>query len=515
MSPKLSMRAVLALCAGLLVGCGFAPLESITAMLAGLLVLVWSLYGTTVRQGTLVGAAFGLGFFGLLVSWVGVLGIGVWCALVASQVVYLAIFGGAASALQRLPVWPIWWAATWVAVEALRSTFPLGGFPWGRLAFATVDSPLVSYARVLGTAALSGLVFALVAFVLYAWVNRARAGAVVASTGIVVAAIAVSVALPVAVAGADADTHRIALVQGGVPGTGATGLGEQREVLDNHIRATLSYARSLEQTDTPPPEAVFWPENASDIDPFRDAEAGKAIDSAVRRLGAPVLVGAVLDGDDGTSPENAGIVWDPRSGAGDRYLKRHLVPFGEYVPFRDFIDTVLPYVTDEIPYDMTPGETVGVLELGGFTVGDMMCYDVAYDDAAYDAVEAGADVLAVQTNNATYTTTNQPEQQWQLARFRAIETGRDVVVPSTNGVSGVASGSGDVLAKSDSHGAQVLSADITTGSGITPAVRYGETFELAGIAIAAGALVVALALGRRRRRHTEPAPQQRAMESVR
>lgn len=509
------VRAVMALCAGLLVGCGFAPLESVIAMFAGLVVLVWALSGTTLRQGAALGAVFGAGFFGLLVSWVGVLGIGVWIALVASQIAFMALFGLGAALLGRLPVWPLWWATLWVAVEALRSTFPLGGFPWGRLAFATVDSPLEGYARVLGTAALSGLVFALAAFCVYAWLNRARVGVVLAVAAATVAAVGSGLALPMGVAGPDADTHRVALVQGGVPGTGADGLGEQREVLDNHIRATLSYARSLRKSDTPPPEALFWPENASDIDPFVDHEAGAAIDGAVRKIGAPVLVGAVLDGADGSSPENAGIVWDPQEGAGDRYVKRHLVPFGEYVPFRGFIDSVLPYVTEEIPYDMSPGDEVGVLDLGPMTVGDMMCYDVAYNDAAYDPVEAGADVLAVQTNNATYTTTSQPEQQWQLARFRAIETGRDVVVPSTNGVSGVAAASGDVLAKSDSHGAQVLTADITTGTGVTPAVHFGQLFELVLSGVAGGCLVVAFLLRRRDRRpRTQPAPE-RAVETVR
>lgn len=511
-----AVPAVLALCGGLLVGCGFAPLESIIALFVGLLVLVWALRDATPRQGAVIGAAFGLGFFGLLVSWVGVLGVGVWIALVVSQVLFMAVYGAGAAVLRRLPVWPLWWAALWVAIEAARSAFPLGGFPWGRLAFATVDSPLESLARVLGTAGLSGLVFALAALCVYAWLNRTRVGAVFAVALAVAVAIGSAQVLPLGVAGPDPDPHRVALVQGGVPGTGADGLGEQREVLDNHIRATLRYAKALRRSDAAPPEAVFWPENASDIDPFRDRDAGAAIDDVARVVDAPMLVGAVLDGDDAASPENTGIVWDPQDGAGERYVKRHLVPFGEYVPFRDFIDRVLPYVTEEIPYDMRAGDEVGVLDLGPMTVGDMMCYDVAYNDAAYDPVNAGADMLAVQTNNATYTTTNQPQQQWQLARFRAIETGRDVVVPSTNGVSGIASATGDVLATSDTHGPQVLSADITTGNGITPAVQFGRAVELGLSGVAVAALLLALLLRRRDRRRARPeAAPVRTVEHVR
>lgn len=516
MSPSLPLRLIFALCGGLLVGCGFAPLEFQPLMLCGLVIGIRVLRDASIRRGAMIGAAFGLGFFGLLVSWVGVLGIGVWVALVISQVIFLAVFGACACAVQRLPGWPLWWAALWVSIEVARSAFPLGGFPWGRLAFATVDGPLEGYARVLGTGALSGLVFLLAALLVYAWQSRTRPRVVLPSVAVVALVVGAGYVLPTGVAGPDADPQRIAVVQGGVPGTGADGLGEQREVLNNHIEATLTYADDIVQNDLAPPDAVFWPENASDIDPLRDQEAKSAIDGAAHAVGAPLLVGAVLDGDDGTSPENAGIVWDPDSGPSEEYIKRHLVPFGEYVPFRGFIDSVLPYVTEEIPYDMTPGDAVGILDLGPFVVGDMMCYDVAYDDAAYDPVNDGADVLAVQTNNATYTQTSQPDQQWQLARFRAIETGRDVIVPSTNGVSGVVDASGNVLSESDSHAAQVLETDVTTGTGLTLAVRYGSMLQYVAIAIALASLIAAFVASRRRRPKVpeEPPVHNNAVEPV-
>src|SRR5699024_6096448 len=154
-------RVLFAALGGLGVGCGFAPVESLLALVAGLVVFILALHGTSVRSGAVVGAAFGVSFMTMLVWWVHVLGFGVLIALAGASVPFYAAFGAGFAVLQRLRAWPLAGAALWMSVEYLRSIFPFGGFPWGRLAFATVDSPLSAYARWIGVAAVSGLVFAL------------------------------------------------------------------------------------------------------------------------------------------------------------------------------------------------------------------------------------------------------------------------------------------------------------------------------------------------------------------
>ena len=92
---------------------------------------------------------------------------------------------------------------------------------------------------------------------------------------------------------------------------------------------------------------------------------------------------------------------------------------------------------DQIPRDMVPGTEPGVLDLAGTTIGDVICFEVAYDGLVHEVVDGGAEMLVVQTNNATYMGTGQVEQQFAIARLRAIETSRYVVVVATNGVSGI------------------------------------------------------------------------------
>lgn len=483
--------------AGAIVSTGFAPLEIFWTVPAGLVLLLLALTGLRPRHGALVGAVFGIGFLALLVSWVSVLGPAVLVALVAIQFPFYAVFGAVFAVVSRLPGWPVWAACCWVGTEYLRSVVPFGGFPWGRLAFATVGTPLDPWARWIGVAALSGLVFLLAALVASALLRRSvRRGLVAVAVGL--GAVGAGSLLPTGAAD-PGPTLRVAVVQGDVPGTGADGMGQQREVLDNHVRETQALADAVDAGRLPRPDVVLWPENASDIDPYRDVAAGDAITEAARAVGAPILVGAIVDGDRPDQARNVGIAWDPETGPGQTYDKRHLVPYGEYVPFRPLVDRVVPYVTQEIPRDIVPGDRPGTIDLGGVTLGDMMCFDVVFDNLARDAVLGGAQYLVVQTNNATYTGTAQPEQQWQIARMRAIEAGRTVVVPSTNGISGIADADGAPVATTESGVPDVLDREITTATGITWGTRAGVWVERGLALVGLGALLVG-AVGTRRRR---------------
>jgi apolipoprotein N-acyltransferase len=250
-------------------------------------------------------------------------------------------------------------------------------------------------------------------------------------------------------------------------------------VLSNHVSATVELAQRVDAGSLPRPELVLWPENASDLDPFTDAEAASLVDAAVKRAGVPVLIGAVLD--DPTDPEhyvqNAGIVWDPVTGAGERYVKRHPVPFGEYLPFRSVLTKLIGRFA-LVPRDFRHGGRVGVLQVGPARVGDVICFEIAYDGIVRDAVDAGGRVIVVQTNNATYGHTGESEQQLAMSRLRAVEHGRAVLVVATSGISAVIAPDGRLVDHSREFTRDLLVERVALRGSLTVADRVGAWPEL-------------------------------------
>ena len=238
--------------------------------------------------------------------------------------------------------------------------------------------------------------------------------------------------------------------------------------------------------------------------PVRRRRDQRQILEASAAIGVPILVGAIVDGGP-NEVLNQGIVWDPETGAGDRYTKRHPVPFGEYVPLRsvflryNFFDRLR-----DVGRDMLTGTRDEPLDIGGVPVADAICFDVAYDDGITAQVSRGAELLVVQTSNATFIRTDQIDQQFAITRLRAIETGRWTAVASTNGVTGVIAPDGEVVDVSEPRTQDVLVERVALIDTLTPATRIGARSGLfLGLLTLVG---LALALVRRRpeTEHEEP-----------
>ena len=491
------LRLAGALVCGLVVSLAFPPYDLPWLMpvgLAGLMVLV-----RRERRGLALGVIFGLGFMVPLLRWLTIIGVDAWFALSLLEAVFFGAMTVLWSSLARRRWWPVAYAVSWAGFEVLRGVIPFGGFPWGTLAFGLVDTPVVRYGRLGGTVLVSLVVVGTVAVAVDLVERRDRSSLGILTALSVVALVAVSALLPTGVAGAGR-TVRVAAIQGNVPGEGMDPFAERRKVLDNHATTTHAYAAQVTAGERPAPDVVIWPENSTDIDPYADASAYDEIDQAVRAIGVPTLVGAVVDGPTPTQLQNMGIVWDPETGPGAQYIKRHPVPFGEYIPFRGLLTKFISRL-DQIPRDFARGERAGVLQLGAVTVGDVICFEVAYDGLVRDVVNGGGQLLVVQTNNATYTGTGQLEQQFAISRYRAIETGRTVVVAATNGISGVISPSGQVVEQSEQRTRAVLEQAVTLGEDVTLGVQLGWWLEMLA-ALATAALVVAALLERRRRTGT-------------
>ena len=408
------------------------------------------------RWNALVGLVWGVAFFAPLITWAdSAVGWIPWLALSVVEAGFVALFAAAWTWARRgEAVWRsaalqvVVFAVLWVGTEELRQVWPFGGFPWGRLAFSQADAPMAALMSIAGTPLVSAAV-AGVGAMLARSVLAVRRGTIVGTFGWLaggVALLAVGLVVPLPTQAQDGEL-KVGAVQGNVPGQGVDAFGNvPREVLDNHAQGTKDL---LKQVAPGALDLVLWPENGTDIDPQVDQQAAATIDDAARAVGAPMLVGTVQYPDSG-GRYNTSVLWEPGKGVVASYTKQRPAAFGEYIPMRGFVRLFSSDV-DKVTRDMLPGHKPGYVPLAsprlGRTVGigDVICFEVAYDDVVRTAVTSGGEVLVVQTNNASFGYTAESTQQLAMSRLRAIEHGRATVQISTVGVSAVIAPNGAVL----------------------------------------------------------------------
>lgn len=532
----LRVAVPLAVAAGLALLVAFPPYGLWPLAPVGVALLAAAAHRRRLRAGAGLGFLTGVAFFAPLLAWTNLhTGYLPWVLLSLLQAGYLALLGAATAWVSPLAdrarwAWPALTGLLWVGQEALRDRTPFGGFPWGRLAFSQDTSPLLRLAALGGAplvtfaVALTGGLLVTAAWRGWATARRhvpehttpqpadspldgpppARGAAgrrwapVVVPAVVAVALTAGGLLVPVATAGSGA-TVTVAIVQGNVPRLGLDFNAQRQAVLNNHVDATIELAARVAAGQQRQPDLVVWPENSSDIDPLRNPTAGARISQAADTVGAPILVGAVLLGPGAGQVRNAGILWRPGTGADldQLYTKRHPVPFAEYVPLRDVARMVSKQV-DLIRNDFVPGSTPGVVRAGPAVLGDVICFEVAYDEVVRDTVTGGAQLLVVQTNNATFDVA-EARQQMAMVRLRAVEHGRPALMASTVGVSGFVAPDGRVSDATGFNTREVVVRQLRLDDGRTLATRLGWWPEVALAALAAAALVGAAVLRRRQR----------------
>lgn len=487
-------RLAVALLAGVALAAASAPWDQAWLLpigVAGFVTVAGA--GGRLRSSFLLGYLFGAAYVLLLTSWLRVVGNDAWLLIGMVVAIYYGVLGAGIALVRRLPLWPIWVACLWAGVETALSTWPLGGFPWTRLVWATADTPLALWLPWIGATGVS-LLTALLGAVLAWLVSEGRGRPRFAATTLmIVSATAVlpSFVPPQSLGQAwqrDVPSARVAVVQGDVPGAGDDLVAVHREVTRNQVAATTELASRVARGDVERPDFVVWPENSTAVDPFNDASTRRAISAAVAAIDVPILVGAVVDGDRPAAVLNQGIVWTPEGDVDERYAKRHPVPFGEYIPFRNLLNGLKIGRLAMIPRDMPPGTRSTPLDINGVAVADLICFDVAFDDSVAEQVRQGAQLIAVQTSNAMFIKTAQPEQQFTISRLRAIEMGRTVVVASTNGISGVIGPDGRIRSTIAPRTTDVLVAEVPLQPRLTLAARTDGPLKTLVLCLAGAAL---------------------------
>ncbi|MFD3934284.1 apolipoprotein N-acyltransferase [Streptomyces sp. NPDC058611] len=484
-------RAGLAALAGVLLYLSFPPRPLWWLAPLALALLAGSLHGRRARAGFGLGFFAGLGYLLPLLSWTGEeVGPVPWLALTALEAAFIGLTCLGIALVSRLPAWPFFAAAVWVAGEALRARAPFGGFPWGKLAFGQADGVFTPLAALGGTPLLSFGV-ALCGFGLYEVLRAARSHPRRATAALAALAVALPVgaslaARPLVSDAAEDGTVVAALIQGNVPRLGLDFNSQRRQVLDNHAARTVQLAEDVKAGRVPKPDFVVWPENSSDLDPYAEPDARAVIDRAVKAIGVPVAIGAVVAPETGPL-RNTMILWDPAKGPTETYDKRKIQPFGERIPMRSFVRLFSSDV-DRVRRDFGPGKEPGVFDMAGSGVGMVTCFEAAFDDAVRSTVRAGAQVITVPSNNATFGRSQMTYQQLAMDRVRAVEHSRTVLVPVTSGVSAVIRPDGSVVSQTKMFTADALVAEIPLRSTRTPATVVGPLPEYALLVLAAAGL---------------------------
>ena len=364
---------------------GFWPLAA-----AGPALLVVALWQRSLAGRLAAGLVFGLAFFVPLLSWLINLAWYAWIALALAEALIFAVLAVGQRLLLRLRVWPLAVAAGGSRAEALRDRWPSTASR-GRLAMSQAARPRPGWSAIGGRAAADASCWRWPA---PRWPGcaapAARGGPGRASRraarGCRGGAPSCPSAAPAAppTGPARAATATVAAVQGNVPHARTLILLRATTVTANHAAATDALATAGQGRPRPAPDLVIWPENSTDIDPRLSAadlrrDRGRR-DAIASRSWSALCFNNPL--------RNAGQLWLPRRGPVEIYVKRQLVPFGEVIPLRGLIDRVTS-LPDLQPRNFTPGHRGVVFRIGKIRLGDVICYEVGFDNLVRSEVRRG------------------------------------------------------------------------------------------------------------------------------
>jgi apolipoprotein N-acyltransferase len=497
-SPSFPASLIAAAASGFILTLALPPVDAGPLAFIALVPLLWAIRGARARRGAVLGLIFGLVYFGVLLSWlIPITRLG-WFVLVAVQAGYMALLLAFTAAVWReeSPVRSSFAiAAGWAAVEWLRGLWPVGGFTWGGLGYTQHDNPLLlPLASIAGVWGISFVVASANALVLAAGV-RFRREPLFATRIIAMAAVAVFLPVLVPIPAPEGPAVDVAVVQGNVPKFVAVGsrIIEDRIVAENHARQHVRLVSD-------PPDLAVWPENAIDRDPTRDPELGPLVTEPIRAVGAYTLVGAVTETDDGRL-FNQDLLYTPDARPVARYTKNHLVPYGEYVPFRRYLSWIK--ALEQVPRDMTPGERPGLFDIPKGRFAAVICFENAFPDLVRRFLARNAGFLVVSTNNATFLRSPASAQHVVMSELRAVENGRWVVHAAISGISAIVDHRGRVVGETALFKPAILRADIPQGKARTVFNVIGGWIP---VMFFVGALGGFMAARRRKRLETSPSP---------
>lgn len=421
----------------------------------------------------LCGFAFGMGFFGVLLYWIGVFGKLPWFVLAVFQGLYVVGFVMLAKLIgTRLGPWGrfILMPSLWVSIEWVRS-LGMMAFTWGDLGYSQYRAlPMIQIASITGVRGISYLiVLANSALANLAIARKTRSGlsAAHAQFFIVLALMIGTVVYGLAVLSRplpEGDRVRVAVIQGDI--------NQDRKLTTEYVQSAWDVYSSLtRQAGTQGVDLIVWPETVVPGRPRYDFFALHRLAGLADVTGAKLLVGG-WDEDALGKVYNSVFLIGPKPEIIGSYAKVHLVPFGEFVPLRKHLPFLSRYHVTA--YDTSPGTDFSTIDAGQHRIGTAICFESIFPLISRTMTARGANLLCVVTNDCWYDWTAAAEQHMSFAVFRAVENRRWLVRGASTGISCVIDPCGRIVSRIGAHRSGIVSAEVHTLSGLTPYTRAGD-----------------------------------------
>jgi apolipoprotein N-acyltransferase len=473
-----------AIAGGLLMYAAFPPLDWGPLAFVAPIPWLWALRRVERGAGAVaLGFIYGFVFFGALLFYVRTVGLVAWLPL--------TIWLSATAAAYAFLVWAFrhwpptrWWLVTvggWALWELIRTRFPFGGFPWGVTGYATAGNPgFVGATQWIGPSGWSVLTIAVAAGIVLLIEQRSQWRLVVDPSVVVLLFALAGGLFPPSPGG---EAIQVAIVQGNSPCPMIHCQNENKRIFESHLALT-------QQIGPGRVDLVVWAENSTGppFDPVTNSDVRDAITSEARRLDAFLLV----SGTRSVSTEeflNVNMVFDRSGLLIGEYAKRHPVPFGEFVPWRDLLDFI-PQL-DRVPRDMLRGDDAVVFDLTAGVLGSVISFEGAFPRRIRSEVDAGAQAMVVATNESTWGDAPASDQFLGITRVNAAAFGQDLVHAAITGKSAFIRADGTIDVTTELLVPDVIFGEVRFRTeGRTIYARFGDW--LAFMAIVAGIAAFAL-----------------------
>ena len=382
---------------------------------------------------------------------------------------------------------PILFACLWTVLEWWQAHSGWSGVPWARLAIGQAETVLhLQSAAIFGSYFITFLIVAVNGILAYLFLHPQKR----ILCGTLAAALCFGNlcfgAIRIATVKDEGTTIQAAAIQGNKGSLENWSLGSMDEVME--VYGSLSREAAEEGADL-----IVWPETCIPANIDRQGWVYDYVTGLSRECGVPILCGLFTRVAEGSEADyNSIVVALPDGTVHDTvYNKRNPVPFGEFVPFRHLVMTLVPPLAEinTLAEDIPAGEDSVVFDLAVGQVGSLICFDSIYERNALDSISNGAQLLAVSTNDSWFTDSRGVWMHHAQSQLRAIETGRYVVRSANTGVSSIINDRGEVLETLAPLKTGYVMDEVTLSERATVYSTIGNLFAYACIALGSASVL--------------------------